>query len=220
MEPNVIKDVPIAGKLTHTILKHLNDSNRVPFDHHLSQANLQSKLDCPLTCQSLQLHHRLPNRNRHGQHPNRITPVVTNNHTHTCQVRSLKDCCIKIDLVNVRVRRSPLLYHLRTWRAQLNLSSLKKLLKNSTSLPTNAIHRPDSSVEVNGIAPIPHAPPSYSKNFSFVIILARHKPGQQLSIIHGLNKDRLVKPLQGRPNTSYFLARPYSVNNILRELSI
>ena len=89
----------------------------------------------------------------------------------------------------------------------------------ATSLPANAIHRPDSSVEVNGIAPIPHAPSNYGKNLSFVIILARHKPSQQLSVIHRLNRDILVKPTQGQPNTSYFLACPYSVNCILRKLT-
>ena len=86
LETNVTKDVPIAGKLTRTIIKCLNDSNKVPFDHHSIQANLQSKLDCLLIGQSLQLRHRLTDRNRHGQRPNRITLVVMNNHTHTHQV--------------------------------------------------------------------------------------------------------------------------------------
>ena len=57
------------------------------------------------------------------------------------------------------------------------------------------------------------------QNLSFILILARHKPSQQLSKIHRLNRDWLVEPFQGRPNTSDILAWPESVNSIFRKLS-
>jgi len=175
---NVPKNVPLAGKLTRTIIKRLNDNSGIPFDHHSNQTILQNKLNCPLTGQGFQLSHRLIERNRHGQRPNRITPVVTNNHSHTCQVRSSKYYCIKISLVYVKVRRTPLLYDLRTRRNQFNLPSMEKLLKNVACLPTNASHGADSLVKMNGISPIPNTPHCYSKNLNSTLILAWHKPSQ------------------------------------------